>query len=67
MTVTKLITRNDYTVTGATQAAFDYKFLVLEKSDIVVYVNGVVAPTANYSVSPLGDPVGGTVTFTNAS
>jgi hypothetical protein len=64
MTVTKLITRNDYTVTGATQAAFDYKFLVLEKSDIVVYVNGVVAPTANYSVSPLGDPVGGTVTFT---
>jgi hypothetical protein len=63
MTVSTTQTSISYTGDGAT-VAFSYPFLILESNDLEVRLNGVV--TGAYTVSGVGSPGGGLVTFTTA-
>ena len=55
---------NSYTANGAT-TVFPFTFLLLEAGDLVVELAGVVQSTG-FSVSGIGAPGGGSVTFTVA-
>ncbi len=55
---------NSYTANGAT-TVFPFTFLLLEAGDLVVELAGV-AQTTGFSVSGIGAPGGGSVTFTVA-
>jgi hypothetical protein len=50
-------------VANGVSTVFGYTFTVLQAADLVVYDNGVVVPSSNYSVSGIGDEGGGAVTF----
>lgn len=57
---------NSYTANGAT-TVFPYTFLLLEAGDLTVTVDGVVKTlTTDYTISGLGTPSGGNVTFLSA-
>jgi hypothetical protein len=50
-------------VANGVSTVFGYTFTVLQATDLVVYDNGVVVPSSNYSVSGIGVEGGGSVTF----
>jgi hypothetical protein len=57
---------NSYTANGAT-TVFPYTFLLLENGDLTVTVDGVVKTlTTDYTISGLGTPSGGNITFLSA-
>lgn len=56
---------SEHTANGVT-TVFAFDFQVLEAADMVVYKNGVVVPSSEYTLSGLGVVAGGTVTFTVA-
>lgn len=62
-TVTTTAARNDFLGNGVT-TVFPYGFRILESGHIQVTVNGVVKGlTTDYTVSGVGSPTGGNVTF----
>jgi hypothetical protein len=62
-TVTTTTARNDYTGNGAT-TVYPYTFRILANSHIQVMVNNVVKSlTTDYTVSGVGSPTGGNITF----
>lgn len=63
MTVQIQTPYNQYSANGAT-TVFPYTFRLLRASDLVVKVGGVVV--SNYTVSGVGNPAGGSVTFAAA-
>lgn len=64
MTITNLVTRNDY-VSSASQTIFPYTFKLLSSSHVKVYVNDVLKTlTTDYVVSGVGSEAGGNITFT---
>ena len=64
MTVTNTTARNQYTVTGATQAVFAYTFEVYDKNDLVVLQNSTtLSEGSNYTVSDVGNNSGGNITL----
>lgn len=64
MTVTNTTARNQYTVTGATQAEFAYTFEVYNKNDLVVLKNSTtLSEGSNYTVSGVGNNSGGNITL----
>src|SRR5262245_267025 len=64
MTITAVVPRKAYTADGV-GTAFTYPFKIIDASEIQVYVNGVLT-VSGYMVSGVGDPSGGSVTFTIA-
>jgi len=62
MTLTTTHNRKAYTAGGAS-AIFAYDFLILASTDLLVYLDGVLQPTANYTVSGVGLGSGGNVTL----
>lgn len=63
MTITNLITRNDYSA-SASQTVFPYTFRLMSSAHAKVYVNGILKTlTTDYSVSNVGNEAGGNVTF----
>ena len=63
MTITNLVTRNDY-VASAGQTIFSYTFKLLSNAHVKVYVNGVLKTlTTDYSVGGVGNDAGGNITF----
>ena len=63
MTITNLVTRNDY-VASSLQTVFSYTFKLLSSSHVKVYVNDVLKSlTTDYSVSNVGNDAGGNITF----
>lgn len=53
-----------YTANGST-TVFTFPFKVLKSSDLVVYKDGVVT-TTGFTISGVGNPTGGSVTFSTA-
>jgi hypothetical protein len=62
VTVSAQTTFNTYTGNGVT-TVFPYQFKILADTDIAVYVNGVLKTLADYSVTGVGNDVGGSVIF----
>lgn len=56
---------NESTANGVA-TVFPYTFELLDADDLVVYADGVVVPSSDYSVSGVGDQAGGNVTFSVA-
>lgn len=56
---------NESTANGVA-TVFPYTFQLLDADDLVVYADGVVVPSSDYSVSGVGDQAGGNVTFSVA-
>lgn len=52
---------------GAAQTVFPYDFLVPAATDLTVYVDRVLQPTVNYTVSGVGVGAGGNVTLASAT
>lgn len=66
MTVSNQTLRNQYTANG-TNTVFSYGFKIYAKTDILVYIDGVLKTVdTDYSVSGLESASGGNVTFTVA-
>jgi len=66
MTVTVNDGRIEYTGNGAT-TVFAYDFLLLDQAHVEVYLNGVLKTiSTHYTVSGVGTPAGGNVTFLTA-
>ena len=65
MTLTTSHNRKAYTA-GAGATIFAYDFLIEAATDLTVYVDGVLQPTANYTISGVGLGSGGNVTFAAA-
>ena len=64
MTVTNTTARNQYIVTGSTQAIFAYTFEVYDKDDLVVLKNSTtLSEGTQYTVSGVGLNEGGNVTL----
>lgn len=62
-TVSTTVSRVDYTAT-ADQTVFPYTFKIFVSTDLKVYVNGTLKTlTTHYTVSGVGNPSGGNVTF----
>lgn len=56
---------NQYTGNGVA-TVYPYEFQLLNASDLVVKVNGVVIPSSSFTLAGVGVQAGGTVTFTVA-
>lgn len=66
MSVTNQTPVNAFTANGVT-TVFNFTFQVLLSSDLLVQVDGTTKTlSADYSVSGVGNPAGGSVTFTTA-
>ncbi len=53
---------SEHVANGAT-AEFAFAFQVLDADDLVVYLDGVVSPSSDYTVAGVGATSGGSVTF----
>lgn len=63
MTITSSNNRDQYTGNGA-NTAFTYTFKIFDEDDIQVYAGDTLQTiTTHYTVSGVGNPAGGTVTF----
>lgn len=65
-TVNEVVSRNDY-VGNASTTVFPYTFKIFNKTDVEVFVNGVLKVVdSDYSVSGLSASGGGSITFVSA-
>ena len=63
MTITNLVTRNDY-VASASQTIFPYTFKLLSDAHVKVYVNDILKTlTTDYTVGNVGVEAGGNIVF----
>jgi len=63
MTITSATNRNQSVANGV-NTAFTYTFKIFDEDDIAVYIDGTLKTiTTHYTVSGVGNPSGGTVTF----
>ncbi len=63
MTIATEINRNEYLGTG-TQDTFAYEFKIWDKTELKVYVDGVLKTVdVHYTVTGIGQPAGGNVVF----
>jgi hypothetical protein len=63
MTVTSATNKNQYAANGV-NTDFTYTFKIFDEDDIAVYIDGTLKTiTTHYTVSGVGSPSGGTVTF----
>jgi hypothetical protein len=63
MSLTNTVVRHNY-ISGASQTIFPYTFIIYNSSDLKVYSDGVLqSEGGDYTVSGVGSPSGGDVTY----
>ena len=64
MSLSSLVSKTPIMVASPGQSVFPYTSIrILQESDLEVYVNGVLAPESDYTISGVGDANGGNFTF----